>query len=119
MPEIPSVTSVLVTADYRSTSGLPLYGIVTFTPSTLGIADGAVVIPSTVEVRVVDGRLAVALAVSDDPDLAPAGMTYAVTEDFGVGLGQYEITLTADMAPAVELNDVAPWPRPPISDPPP
>lgn len=111
MAQLPNVTHVMVTGDYRDTAGRTLYGTVTFTPTMAGVADGDVfVLPSPVQARVINGRLAVALAVSDDPDLLPNGLAYNVVEDFGGQLGKYQITLRESMGPIVDLTEIAPQP---------
>lgn len=117
---LPNVTTVRVTGGYYQPDGTPLSGSITFTPSVdrlTDLADNSVVVRPVVA-DLVDGQLAVDLAVSDDPDLLPNDWTYTVQESISGYTTTYTIQLVASQAPSVGLPSLAPpAPTPSPQDP--
>lgn len=103
------ITPITVTAAYVDAKGNAPSGRVTFTPSITTVRAGSIQVPSPVTVYLVDGALSVILAATDDPEWAPSGFTYRVSERVGDASREYDIELSYLAAEgAVDLATVVP-----------
>lgn len=103
------ITPITVTATYVDAKGNAPLGHVAFTPSVVTVAGSVIQTPCPVSVRLVDGALVVILAATDDPQWAPTGFVYHVTEDVAGTSRTYDIELPYDAAGgAVDLATLAP-----------
>ncbi|WP_250009130.1 right-handed parallel beta-helix repeat-containing protein [Actinoplanes sp. M2I2] len=113
-----AITTITVSAQYVAPDGGAATGVVTFTPSIPAVTPGAVMPAAPLRVVLDDGALAVELAATDDPQWAPAGFTYLVTERIdGARVRSYNIEVPtvvgtldlASVAPVVDPAIVSPY----------
>jgi len=107
--------TVTVKGKYVYLDGNPAEGSVKFTGKAVAIsnATATVVLPTTIQVNLVDGQFQVELPATDDPDVLPNGWTYKVEETFTRGSGrtfEMELPLAAQASGGVDLSIVAPLP---------
>lgn len=116
-----AITAITVSGLYVAPDGSAVTGSVSFTPSVAATTPGALlpVSPLTVELDST-GAFSVALAATDDPQWAPSGFTYTVTERInGARARTYSIVVPAaspggvldlaTVAPAVPATSVTPY----------
>lgn len=104
----PDWTTVPVTATYLDKSGIPMTGYVVFTDATYVTADGDQFVPTRKAVELDgSGSISLSLPSTDDPDIAPAGWLYTVTEYVNGMRRVYNIAVPHD-SPGINLATVVP-----------
>jgi hypothetical protein len=123
MPLPGDLNTITVTATYPDGSGNPLFGYVTFTPSTdLTDSTGHVIVRAApVQATLVRGSISILLACTDNSTLSPSGWYWIVTEVVGNSTGNlatrtYNVLLPHSLGTTVDLASLAPvTPGPPVS----
>lgn len=123
MPLPPSLATKTLHGKYTTADGNPAIGAVTFTtsPYTLRAQADDTIIPVSDRVAVLDGSgefTLTNLASTNDPDVAPVGWVWTVTEVI-VGSPQrvYQISIPYDAASTLQLADLVPAvPAPAMGD---
>lgn len=113
---------VTVTGRYVYLDGTPVQGSVKFTGKVVATsaATDTIIVPATVVANLDEnGEISVDLPATDDPDIAPGGWTYKVTETFPKGGGRtFEMDVPIAAAGlGIDLSDVAPTTPPDSGDP--
>lgn len=107
----PGLSTVTVSGTYKRPNGTPFIGKLTFRPEPAILTSGAygtLVLGTVDAVLDTNGTFTVSLLATDDPDVAPTGWTYRVTERWNSAPGRnYPLSLPA-AAPTVDIADVAP-----------
>ncbi|MFD8949452.1 SGNH/GDSL hydrolase family protein [Streptomyces xanthophaeus] len=111
MPLPPELETVTVTDNRAHPDGGPMRGKVIFRPQVPTITSsvhGVIVMGDAVG-SWVDGELSVELLACDAADCEPTGWTYEVIErPYDTAGRSYDILLTADLGPTVDLSELAP-----------
>lgn len=123
MPLPVDLTTITVTGSYQDGSGNPLYGYVTFTPSTdLTDSTGHVILRAApILVNLSKGAISVLLACTDNANISPSGWSWVVTEVVGTISGNlsprtYNVLVPHTLGSTVDLSTLAPVsPGPPVS----
>lgn len=114
MMSLPAAWRIVpVTATYRYRDGSPVRGEVRFESAKRLVVDGVNVGPGRVTATLdAEGRIALELPSTNDPDLSVTGWVYTVTEHFPGGRKPFELAVDYE-AVGIDLAAVAPGPPPP------
>lgn len=112
MPLPSDLNTVEVRGKYVYLDGTAATGAVTFRGKIALTSPGTdtIVIPTQITVNLINGAFSILLPATDDPDIAPIGWTYTVTEAFDGGrIYDIDVPLSAALT-GIDLSDVAPQP---------
>ena len=115
MPLPGDLTTITVTATYSDGTGAPLYGYITFTPSTdLTDSTGRVILRAApIVANLVKGAISVTLICTDNATVSPSGWSWAVNEVVGTAAGNlvprsYNVLLPHTLGASTDLSTLAP-----------
>ena len=101
-----------ITGRFIDVSGLPVQGMVHFTPSPaalLNASQDVIVVSKRITATLdADGAFEITVPATDDPDVNPTGWTYEVFEDFA---GGRKYSINAPQNEVVDLADISPVPN--------
>lgn len=115
MPLPVDLSSITVTSTYQDGSGAPLFGYVSFTPSTdLTDSTGKVILRAApIITNIFKGAISQVLACTDNANISPSGWTWNVTEVIGNAQGNltsrsYSVLLPHTLGATVDLSTLVP-----------
>lgn len=109
-----NISTCIVTATYQTSTGMPMGGTVTFTPSPKVILDAdskIVVVPTPITKTLSgSGSISAVLIATDDPDLNPNGWTYTVSESLSYSGNSWNnsYSIEAPQGQTIDLAQVMP-----------
>lgn len=102
-----------VTAAYCYVDGTQVQGEVRFSSPRKVVVDGVVIVPSTITAKLdAEGRIALDLPSTNDPDLSATGWAYTVAERFTGGRKPFELAVDFESF-GIDLSSTMPTPPPP------